>query len=233
MRTISLCLLGLFCAACSFRHNGFINKPEPEIVPLNPEANAPAQPMSPGSIYAANNFGAAMISDAKAYRINDIVLIRIIETTSASSSATTDLEKANSASLKIPSVFGLESGLSGIFAEGSTDGTVLGTGTTMTHEGTGTTQRAGSFSGNVAARVINVLPNGYLVIQGVKSVQINSELQNIYLRGLVNPLMIDNNHSVLSSEVADLELRYQGRGVVTAQQNPGLFYRIINALWPF
>jgi flagellar L-ring protein precursor FlgH len=83
------------------------------------------------------------------------------------------------------------------------------------------------------SRVIHVLPNSYLVIQGYKNVQVNGENTRMYLTGIVNPLLIDRDHTVRSSQIADLQIRYGGEGVVAANQNPGLVSRILNFLWPF
>ena len=188
---------------------------------------------APGSLYSEQYANTNLVSDARAYRPNDMVIVRIVESTTATSSATTELERKHANSLKVPNLFGIEKTHQQFYGEGTTDGTVLGVTSDTEHDGKGTTQRSGVFQGSVAARVIQVLPNHYLIIQGYKDVQVNGERMRLHLSGIVNPLMIDKDHSVASTQVADLQVRYGGEGVVTAQQNPGLIARIINFLWPF
>jgi len=228
MRMIPICLLALTSVGCLQKH-GLVTDPEPELTPIQLDAPEPAN-RAPGSLF--DQGGANLISDSRAYRNNDIVIIRIAESMSATNSADTDIERTTANSFKVPNLFGAEDSIASVFG-GSTDGTVLGTETTSEHEGVGTTGRTDVFMGTVAARVIEVLPNGYLMIQGHKQVQVNDEKVKFYLTGMVNPLMIGSDHSVLSTQVADLQLRYGGNGVVSAYQSPGLFARIIQWLWPF
>lgn len=228
MRIFVLILVALSTMSCLRKH-AVTTFPDPQPMPLDIYKDEPAQ-RAPGSLYDTRGGNAALISDARAYRLNDIVIIRIAENMSATNSADTTGERETTHSLKLPSVFGADlSSLTGT----ATDGTVLSTETVNEHEGRGTTGRTNVFSGTVAARVIEVLPNGYLMLQGQKTVAVNDERVQFFLTGLVNPLMINSDHSVLSSQVADMKLNYGGKGVVSMQQNPGLFSRIINWLWPF
>jgi flagellar L-ring protein precursor FlgH len=228
---MSLALMMVSCAG--LRNHGLVHEDPPKIEPVQfYESEAPAR--APGSLFDQSASNASLISDRRAFRLNDIVVINIVEQTTATTTATTDLEKENSMGLRIPSLLGVETdGLADLFQAGSTDGTLVSAGTTSEHEGAGTTARNGTFRGNVAARVIRVLPNGHLIVQGQKTLRINSESVDFYLSGIVDPLMISRSNSVASSEVADLKLNYGGRGVVTAHQNPGLLYRFLNWLWPF
>ncbi len=222
----------LLLAGCSLKDYGLVDNPYPEVKPLTPVPSTPVV-SAPGSLYSDQRSIANMVSDARAYRVNDIVIINISESTSATNSATTDLDKTHKNDIKVPNLFGLEKTHTQFFGAGSTDGTVLGLETAKEHAGKGSTQRSGLFTGSLAARVIQVLPNNYLYIQGYKNIQVNGENQKVVLSGMVNPLMIDKNHSVNSNQIADLELRYGGQGVVNAQQNPGLFARILDFIFPF
>lgn len=229
MRVLMLVAIALTTVGCLQKH-GLVRDPDPEITPIE-VAKPEIASRAPGSLFDTGA-GVNLISDARAFRTNDIVIIRIAESMRATNSADTDLERATSQSLKVPNLFGAEGSIGSVFGT-STDGTVLGTSATTEHEGSGTTGRTDVFQGTVAARVIEVLPNGYLMIQGHKTVQVNDEKVKFYLTGMVNPLMIGSDHSVVSTQVADLQLRYGGNGVVTAYQNPGLFARILQWLWPF
>jgi len=230
MRYLILFLVMLSATACLQKH-GLYNNPYPEMQPVD-VYKPKAADRAPGSLFDKTGGTTNMISDARAFRVNDIVIINIAESMTATNSANTATDREGSNSFKIPNLLGIETKNAAYFG-GSSDGTVLGTESKSSHAGTGTTARSDVFSGTVAARVIDVLPNGYLVIQGQKNVQVNDEKVRFYLTGMVNPLMIGSDHSVASTQVADMELRYGGNGVVSAKQSPGMFSRVLNWLWPF
>lgn len=232
MRHAAIFSIILILTGCSFKDYGLVDNPYPKVQPMMPTSPVPIV-HSPGSLYSSQQSIANMVSDSRAYRVNDIVIINISESTTATNSATTDLDKTHKNDIKVPNLFGLEKTHTQFFGAGSTDGTVLGLETGKEHAGKGSTQRSGLFTGSLAARVIQVMPNNYLIIQGYKNIQVNGENQKIVLSGLVNPLMISKDHSVNSNQISDLELRYGGQGVVNAQQNPGLFSRILDFIFPF
>ena len=224
-------LLPLALTGCLRKH-GLMNDPMPELTPVTVYTETPAV-YAPGALFADQHAASGLISDAKAFRPNDIVLVSISEAMTATNAANTDLERSNANSFKIPNLLGLEKTHTQFFGAGTTDGTVLGTSTESSHAGKGTTNRSDTFTGSVATRVVQVLPNGYLMIQGNKVVQVNGEKVQCYLSGLVNPLMISRDHIIASTQVADLQIRYGGYVVIAAQQNPGLFERLLNFIWPF
>lgn len=220
-------------AGCAIRDHGLFLEPVPEPIPLNISLSDSGPGFSNGSLFAANNISSTMISDTKAYRINDIVIISISESTTATNTATTSTDKKTQRDLGIPNLFGLETTvLPNINPSASADSLVSAS-SDSTHAGTGSTKRSGQFSGNVAARVLQVLPNGYLIVQGYKNVQVNGELGKIFLTGIVNPLLIAKDHSIQSSQIADLELFYGGKGIVGGAQNPGWLSRLLDVVWPF
>ena len=85
----------------------------------------------------------------------------------------------------------------------------------------------------MTARVVDVLPNGNLVIEGVREIRLNNENQILYLTGVVRPEDIARNNVVLSSAVAQMTVRLQGRGTVSQHVNPGWLYKILNNIMPF
>ena len=99
--------------------------------------------------------------------------------------------------------------------------------------GTGTTARQGSLTGTLTVQVVDVLPNGNLVIGGRQAVKINNEIQVLNLRGLVDPRAVADDNSVLSSQVADARIEFSGVGVVAGKQRPGWLARILDVIAPF
>ena len=89
-----------------------------------------------------------------------------------------------------------------------------------------------ALSTTISARVKDVLPNGYLVLEGVREVQLNDENQTVYITGVVRPEDITASNMVSSSSVAELAVRVEGRGTVSQPLRPGWLYRILSML-PF
>jgi flagellar L-ring protein precursor FlgH len=192
------------------------------------EANAlAAGPQSgEGSLWVAQGANTNMFRDFKARQVNDIVTIVVSESTQANSAADTSSAKDSSAKIGATSLLGAEKLIkelpSAIDATSSTS-----------YKGSGTTTRASTLTTTVTARVKSVLPNGYLVIEGVRELRLNNENQTVYLTGVIRPEDITAANRVLSSAVAQMEVRVQGRGVVSQPQKPGLLFRILNGILPF
>jgi len=100
--------------------------------------------------------------------------------------------------------------------------------------GQGTTSRSTSLNTVLTARVIGVLPNGGLVVEASKDIQVNSEYQTITVRGVVRPADIDTTNSVQSDRLGQLEVRINGKGVVNdAIKRPFFLWRLLLGLLPF
>ena len=80
------------------------------------------------------------------------------------------------------------------------------------------------------ARVVKVLDNGNMVVEGRRSVIVNDETQVITLSGVIRPQDITSTNTVLSSQVADAEIQMVGRGVLAEAQRPGILYRLLDWL---
>jgi flagellar L-ring protein precursor FlgH len=85
----------------------------------------------------------------------------------------------------------------------------------------------------VSARVVDVLPNGYLVVEGAREVRLNNENQTITITGVVRPVDISQNNEVLSSAIAQMSVKVQGKGLVSQPLNPGWLFKILNGILPF
>ena len=100
-------------------------------------------------------------------------------------------------------------------------------------DGSGTTQRSGDLTAFITTKVIEVLPNGNLKIEGTREVKVNNEKQLIILSGIIRPRDISPGNIILSTYVADAKIEYSGSGVIHDRQRPGWMTRIIDIVWPF
>jgi flagellar L-ring protein precursor FlgH len=86
----------------------------------------------------------------------------------------------------------------------------------------------------ITARVVDVLPNGFLVVEGNKTVLVNSENQVVSLRGVVRPVDLSYANTVLSGDIGQMELKINGKGVVNdAVRRPNFLYRLLLGVLPF
>lgn len=189
---------------------------------------ATAVPDSPGSLWS--NSGAQfsdIAADVRARRLDDIVTIVVNEQASAVTTGQTKTQRQSSATSSITSAAG-QLNAAGALAN------LLTTNGNQQLDGEGTTSRQTTLTTTLAARVTDVLPNGYLVVEGSKTVLVNSENQVITLRGVVRPADLSTANFVLSNNVAQMELKINGRGVVNdAIRRPNFLYRILLGLLPF
>jgi flagellar L-ring protein FlgH len=159
-----------------------------------------------------------LATDYKARRLNDVVIIRIVEQTLAQASGNVTAQRA----------FTSTSGITGLAGQVNTNpvNPLYALNSSNNLKGTGSANSQSLFQTSVAGRVVAVLPNGNLVIEAEHRVSFNQQSQTIILRGLVRPGDIGSDDSVLSTSVSDLELELKGKGVVTdATRQPNLFTR--------
>ncbi|MBJ96259.1 MAG: flagellar biosynthesis protein FlgH [Rickettsiales bacterium] len=219
------------------------------LVPMGCATSAHNQPWRPDELYDVGTIeqtasvdtnggfvygGSSLFSPRRARRVGDMVTVMVIQNTAADSTAGTRLQKKNEQTAGIRALFGLE-GLVGQLPNlpGGGPSLDLDAQAEQAFDGNGGTNRAGSLTGTLTARVLKVLPNGHLVIAGRQAVKINNEVEVLGLRGVVDPRSILANNTVLSTSVADARIEYGGTGVVAGKQRPGWMSRILDTVSPF
>ena len=95
-------------------------------------------------------------------------------------------------------------------------------------QGTGETNRSNTLTTTLTGRVTHVLANGLLVVEGTKTIEVNSERQLVTVRGLARPTDVGPANQVISDRLAMLEIKVNGRGVVgDAIRRPFFLYRLL------
>ena len=89
----------------------------------------------------------------------------------------------------------------------------------------------GNFSGNIAVTVVEVQPNGNMVVEGTQSIWQNKDEHKITLRGIVRRDDVTYENTVLSTKVADATVRFDGKGPLNAKQRQGILTQILNILF--
>jgi flagellar L-ring protein precursor FlgH len=182
---------------------------------------------APGSLWSPNARYANLGSDLKASRVDDIVTIVVSE--KASAVATGDVKTSRNSSVKsaITAAGGITRATGPLANLAKAD-------TQTALDGQGSTSRGATLTATVSARVMHVLPNGYLVVEGTKHVQVNSENQIITVRGVVRPFDLDPTNSVPSDRLAQMEIQVNGKGVIgDSVRRPFILWRLLLGILPF
>ncbi len=163
----------------------------------------------------------SLFSDLRAHEVGDVLTITINENTTASSSATTKVSQDEGVNLF---------GGSGLFHR-LFGGLSLGATNSRTANGSGQTTRTGTLVTTLSVVVKDVLPNGILKVQGSRVIGVNKESQKVTFTGLVRPEDIGSDNTVPSNLVADVKVQYDGKGMVSRAQSPGILTRIVRFLF--
>ncbi|MCK5228634.1 MAG: flagellar basal body L-ring protein FlgH [Desulfobulbaceae bacterium] len=172
-----------------------------------------------------------LYQDSRACTIGDIVLVKIVETSSGSKKAETKTDRSSKLSANISSLPGVYNFLSNKNDFLSTSSPSVDFKTEF--EGTGETSRNSTVTATVSSRVVDVTLDGNLIIRGFREVSVNNEAQHIILSGIVRPSDISEDNSILSSYIADARIEYSGVGLISAKQHPGWITGILDVVWPF
>jgi flagellar L-ring protein precursor FlgH len=229
---IALCVIGSFAAlaGCDTMQQSRI-KDEPFVIESTHKYAKPAPvDLKPGSIWKGDNSSNSLFGDQRAKGIGDIITVKIVEVSQATEKATTDTKRSGAVQLGVPNFFGLET--NNIPSSISTDKFVKAD-TKNDFNGEGETTRTGSLSATIAARVVDVMPNGNLAIEGKREISVNKEKKEILFQGIVRPKDIAYDNTILSTQVADAKIIYTGIGVLGEKQSPGWLARIFDIVWPF
>ncbi len=179
-----------------------------------------------GSLWADR---AALYEDMRARRVNDIVTILVTETTTAQKKATTNSSRASNVNDTLTNSLGI-AGYS--FPIKNLQTGLQGSGST-TFKGEGDTARTGAITATIGAKVVEVLPNGNLVLESRKETIINNDKEIIVVRGIIRPEDISPTNTISSQMVADAKIYIVGDGELDTKQSQGWLLNIMDKIWPF
>ena len=179
-------------------------------------AESAAEVRTPGSIWVDSGRLTRLPTDVKAAHVHDSIAIVVSESLAASTDGTVKNSRASNASSQIAAFLGKFSG-------GNALNNLLNQNSSSALNAQGQSVTNSSLSTTLGGEVMDVLPNGMLVIQAVRQVAFNQQTELIRLRGLVRPDDINSQNQVLSTTITSLELEVVGKGIIndyTYRQNP-------------
>jgi flagellar L-ring protein precursor FlgH len=220
MKALALALGCLGLAGCvaltppTAVHQPMSVRPEPRLAP--PPAN--------GAIYRAD-LGRPLFEDRRARLVGDTLVIRLAEKTQASKKSSTSADRDYTSDISIPTVVGLPvKTLQGLTFKAEND---------TKFSGKGDSSANNDISGTITVTVIEVLPNGNLLVSGEKMMGINQGEEFIRFSGVVNPSNITVANTVQSTQVADARIEYKANGFIDSAQMMGWLGRFFLTVLPF
>jgi flagellar L-ring protein FlgH len=196
-----------------------------EAPPATPQAAAPAVPRATtGSLFQKVSYRPAF-EDVRARAIGDTVTIQIVERVTASQVSSSTANRTTSGS----------AGISAFPILPATALAKLKLGTTSENDfsGEGATQSANTFTGSITATVVEVLPNGHLLVKGEKQIGVNQNVDVLRFSGTIDPRVVQPGSIVSSTQVANARIESKGRGAQAEAQTVGLLSRFFFSFLPF
>jgi flagellar L-ring protein precursor FlgH len=188
------------------------------------------EPVTSGSLWPEN--GRGLFADFRAYRVGDLVTVRLDESSKAAGDSSTKLDRESKESLGIPNLLGLTTAVARAYPDINPEKLIEFMGDSS-FSGAGTTSRNNKLDGSISLRVKKVLPNGDLFVEGTKIILINDEQVQMYVSGVIRAEDIDSSNSVNSSTIADAQIEFSGHGVLTENQQQGWFTKLFAKIRPF
>jgi len=230
-KLIFLSLLMCFGLSCTVRHTQpySVKKrkfKEPKAVELS------TKPLSEGSLFNPNLALNNLFTDLRGYRLNDLVIVKIEEQASAERSANTQLTREGSMTAKVNAIMGFLKALEEKNPNLDRKD-LMDIATKTAFKGGGSTNRKDKLEATVPAMVKKVFANGNLYIEGSRVVLVNDEEHHFYISGVIRPSDISAENKISSSMIAQAEVEFTGRGVISEKTNQGFLGRILDYIWPF
>ena len=172
------------------------------------------------SLWAETQTGSSMnlFADHKAHNIGDTLTIIISESSSTNTTKSMSNGKSGSNSL------GAGAGIFSFLAQASAK-------QSDSFKANGSSKDTNSVNGKITVTVVDVKPNGNMLVEGTQSIWQNKDEHKITLNGVVRPDDVTYDNTVPSYLVADATLKFDGKGPLNAKQRQGILTQILNILF--
>ncbi|HXE31836.1 MAG TPA: flagellar basal body L-ring protein FlgH [Terriglobales bacterium] len=183
-----------------------------------------ASTTTPGSLWNPNGRYANLSTDYKAQNLNDLITIHIMEATQATGSGTLQSKRQFDATSGFTGLFGALSQtnrLQNLFSPASSSEL----------DGQAQTASTSQLETSLTGRVVDLLPNGFLVVEAVRTISMNNQQETVIVHGVVRPADIAPDNSVLSTQVGELEVDLQGKGVISENTRPPVGWMRLMLHW--
>ena len=205
-----------------------------KLIPAEQSVIIPSDAPRPASANSLWRNGArAFFHDQRASHIGDILTVNININDAAKLQNETVAKRQTSNTLGIPNLLGFESTLGRLLPKSFNPASAISTNGATGSDGSGSVNRSEAVTLTIAAVVTQVLANGNLVIQGKQQVQINQELRELTIAGIVRPEDITSTNTIQHTQIAEARVSYGGKGSISTVQNVPVGQALLNKYTPF
>lgn len=171
--------------------------------------------------------------DRRAKTVGDILTIEIQIADDAEINNTTTRSRSESDNVSIDGVYGVERLVTRAIGDATALTPAVQTTGSQDTTGSGQVSRDETINLRIAATVVDVLPNGHLLVTGNQEVRVNFELRDLQVAGIIRPEDISRRNTITYDKVANARISYGGRGQISDVQQPRLGRQVIDVLSPF
>ena len=197
----------------------------PQFEPVYPVQNA-RETMATGAIYVGRQSD-SWFGKGRNFQVGDVITVLLNESTQAARTQNGTITRDSSNNLVPTGLQNYGAGLGG-FMKG-----INLTGGSVSNKGTGAADQQASLSGSVAVAVVEVMPNGNLVLRGEKQLALTEGSEVIQVAGIIRPEDVAPNNTVQSRRLANAQIAYRGTGDLANATRAGWGTSALLKLWPF
>jgi flagellar L-ring protein precursor FlgH len=197
----------------------------PQFEPVYPVQNN-REPMATGAIYVGRQSD-SWFGKGRNFQVGDVITVLLNESTQAARTQNGTITRDSSNNLVPTGLQNYGAGLGG-FMKG-----INLTGGSVSNKGTGAADQQASLSGSVAVAVVEVMPNGNLVLRGEKQLALTEGSEIIQVAGIIRPEDVAPNNTVQSRRLANAQIAYRGTGDLANATRAGWGTSTLLKLWPF
>ncbi|MGI9511019.1 MAG: flagellar basal body L-ring protein FlgH [Geminicoccaceae bacterium] len=171
--------------------------------------------------------------DQRARAIGDVLTVKVVISDEASLENESSRSRSNSEDLGIGGVLGFEDKFYDLLPGTDEQNSRVELNSDLSNRGRGNVSRTEDIKLNVAAVVVQRLPNGNLVIHGRQEVRVNYEKRELYVAGVVRPEDITPDNMISHDQIAELRVAYGGSGQLSDVQQPRYGSQVLDVILPF
>jgi flagellar L-ring protein precursor FlgH len=197
----------------------------PQFEPVYP-LPAARESLATGAIYVGRQSD-SWFGKGRNFQVGDVITVLLNESTQAARTQNGTITRDSSNTLVPTGMQTYGAGLGGLMK-----GINL-TGGSVSNKGTGAADQQASLNGSVAVAVVEVMPNGNLVLRGEKQLALTEGSEIIQVAGIIRPDDVAPNNTVQSRRLANAQIAYRGSGDLANATRAGWGTSALLKLWPF
>jgi flagellar L-ring protein precursor FlgH len=200
-------------------------KHTPQFEPVYPVVSEASKPAT-GAIYVGRQSD-SWFGKGRNFQVGDVITVLLNESTQAARTQNANVSRESSNDVAPRGLQNYGTGLGGLM------GGLNMLGGKINNKGTGAADQQASLSGSVAVAVVEVMPNGNLVLRGEKQLALTEGSEIIQVAGIIRPEDVAPNNTVQSRRLANAQIAYRGAGDLANATRAGWGTSALMKLWPF